>query len=130
TPIISEQAERSGQDHPGSGVADPRASRLLRFVQFPSFVRDWHRIGLDDEALRVLERTLHESPDGAPVLNTPAACGSCVSRRPARGGARVARTASASLIFPRTEPLPSSRPSARTSKATCPLPRAGRSPRH
>jgi DNA-binding transcriptional regulator YiaG len=28
----------------------------LRFVQFPSFLRDWHRLGLDDEALCALEQ--------------------------------------------------------------------------
>lgn len=40
----------------------------MRFVQFPSFLRDWHRLGLDDEALRALERQLIDSPDKAPVM--------------------------------------------------------------
>jgi hypothetical protein len=49
-------------------LTDPSSSRLLRFVQFPSFLRDWHRLGLDDEALRALERQLLDSPDRAPVI--------------------------------------------------------------
>lgn len=49
-------------------MTDPRTSRLLRFVQFPSFLRDWHRLGLGDEALRALERELIGAPDGAPVI--------------------------------------------------------------
>jgi hypothetical protein len=49
-------------------VTDPRSSRLLRFVQFPSFLRDWHRLGLGDEALRALEHELIDTPDGAPVI--------------------------------------------------------------
>jgi hypothetical protein len=49
-------------------LKDPFSSRLLRFVQFPSFVRDWHRLGLDDEALRALEGELIDSPDTAPVI--------------------------------------------------------------
>jgi hypothetical protein len=40
----------------------------LRFVHFPSFLRDWHRLGLDDEALRALERELMDAPDRAPVM--------------------------------------------------------------
>jgi hypothetical protein len=43
-------------------------SRLLRFVQFPAFVRDWQRLRLGDEALRALERNLIDSPDKAPVI--------------------------------------------------------------
>ena len=49
-------------------MADYRAPRLLRFVQFPTFLRDWHRLGLGDEALRALERELIGSPDGGPVI--------------------------------------------------------------
>ena len=49
-------------------MTDPRSSRLLRFVRFPSFLRDWHRIGLGDEALRALEYELIGTPDGAPVI--------------------------------------------------------------
>ena len=49
-------------------MADLPPLRLLRFVQFPSFLRDWHRLGLDDEALRALERQLIDSPGKAPVM--------------------------------------------------------------
>jgi hypothetical protein len=40
----------------------------LSFVQFPSFPRDWHRLGLDDEALCALEQELIDSPSTAPVM--------------------------------------------------------------
>jgi hypothetical protein len=43
-------------------------SRLLRFVQFPTFLREWERLRLGDEALRALERELIDSPDKAPVI--------------------------------------------------------------
>jgi hypothetical protein len=46
----------------------PGSSRLLRFVQFPTFLRDWERLRLGDEALRALERELIDSPDKAPVI--------------------------------------------------------------
>jgi len=49
-------------------LAAPSSSRLLRFVQFPAFLRDWLRLRLGDEALRELERELIESPDKAPVI--------------------------------------------------------------
>lgn len=49
-------------------MADSPASRLLRFVQFPAFLRDWRRIGLDDEALRALEQELIEMPEKGPVI--------------------------------------------------------------
>jgi mRNA-degrading endonuclease RelE of RelBE toxin-antitoxin system len=49
-------------------LTDPHASRLLRFVQFPSFLRDWHRLGLGDEALRALEDELIGAPERAPVI--------------------------------------------------------------
>ena len=49
-------------------MAAPSPSRLLSFVQFPSFLRDWQRLGLDDEALAALEQELMESPDKAPVM--------------------------------------------------------------
>jgi len=44
-------------------VAASGSSRLLRFVQFPSFLRDWQRLRLGDEALRALERE-HEGFKG------------------------------------------------------------------
>src|SRR5438067_7914537 len=44
------------------------SSRLLRFVQFPTFLRDWQRLGLGDGALRALEQELIDSPDKAPVI--------------------------------------------------------------
>jgi hypothetical protein len=40
----------------------------LRFVHFPSFLRDWHRLGLDDEALRALEAELIDEPGKAPII--------------------------------------------------------------
>jgi mRNA-degrading endonuclease RelE of RelBE toxin-antitoxin system len=49
-------------------VADSGSSRLLRFVQFPSFVRDWQRLRLGEDALRALERELIEAPDKTPVI--------------------------------------------------------------
>ncbi len=44
------------------------SSRLLRFVQFPTFLRDWKRLGLSDEALRAIERELIDAPDKGPVI--------------------------------------------------------------
>src|SRR5262249_18453614 len=56
----------------GAGrLADLSSSRLLRFVQFPPFLRDWQRLGLGDEALRALEQELIGSPDKAPVIAHP-----------------------------------------------------------
>ena len=49
-------------------MADPSTSRLLSFVQFPSFLRDWHRLGLGDEALRALEKELIDAPGKAPDI--------------------------------------------------------------
>ena len=49
-------------------MADFPTSRLLRFVQFPSFLRDWRRLGLDDDALHALERQLIDCPGMAPVM--------------------------------------------------------------
>jgi hypothetical protein len=36
--------------------------------QFPSFLREWHRRGLGDEALRELEHELIGAPERAPVI--------------------------------------------------------------
>jgi mRNA-degrading endonuclease RelE of RelBE toxin-antitoxin system len=44
------------------------SSRLLHFVQFPTFLRDWKRLGLDDAALRELERELIDAPEEGPVI--------------------------------------------------------------
>ena len=63
-----ERAGPAGTDRGLDPLTAPGTSRLLRFVQFPSFLRDWHRLGLDDEALRALERELIDSPDAAPVI--------------------------------------------------------------
>jgi mRNA-degrading endonuclease RelE of RelBE toxin-antitoxin system len=49
-------------------LTDSLSARLLRFVQFPSFLRDWHRLGLGDEALRALEHELIGAPERAPVI--------------------------------------------------------------
>jgi len=37
-------------------------------VWFPSFLRDWERLGLDDEDLRALEQEILEEPTRAPVI--------------------------------------------------------------
>ncbi len=49
-------------------MTDPGSSKLLRFVHFPSFLRDWHRLGLADDGLRALEQELIDSPGKAPVI--------------------------------------------------------------
>src|SRR4051812_36884344 len=51
----------SKQQGPGP-LAASGSSRLLRFVHFPTFLRDWHRLGLGDDALRALERELIGTP--------------------------------------------------------------------
>jgi hypothetical protein len=40
----------------------------LHFVQFPPFLRDWNRLGLDDGALRALERELIDAAEKGPVI--------------------------------------------------------------
>jgi hypothetical protein len=42
--------------------------RLLRFVQFPTFLREWQRLRLGDDALRALELELIDSPGKGPVI--------------------------------------------------------------
>ena len=49
-------------------MAASGSTRLLRFVHFPSFLRDWQRLRLGDDALRALECGLIEAPDRAPVI--------------------------------------------------------------
>ena len=49
-------------------MAASGSSKLLRFVHFPTFLRDWRRLRLGDEALQALERELIASPDKAPVI--------------------------------------------------------------
>jgi mRNA-degrading endonuclease RelE of RelBE toxin-antitoxin system len=49
-------------------LASNDSHRLLHFVQFPSFLRDWKRLGLDDDAPRALERELSDDPDKGPVI--------------------------------------------------------------
>jgi hypothetical protein len=39
-----------------------------RFVRFPSFTRDWERLGLDDSDLRALEMEILKDPTRAPVI--------------------------------------------------------------
>lgn len=39
-----------------------------RFVRFPSFTRDWERLGLDDADLRSLEIEILKDPTRAPVI--------------------------------------------------------------
>ncbi len=42
--------------------------RWLRFVRFPAFTRDWERLGLNGEDLRLLELAILENPTRAPVV--------------------------------------------------------------
>jgi mRNA-degrading endonuclease RelE of RelBE toxin-antitoxin system len=42
--------------------------RWPRFVRFPSFTRDWERLGLDDEDLLSLELEILKDPTRAPVI--------------------------------------------------------------
>jgi hypothetical protein len=49
-------------------LAPSASSRLLHFGQFPSFLRDWKRLGLDDAALRALEQDLIDSPEQGAVI--------------------------------------------------------------
>jgi len=49
-------------------VGPSSSSKLLGFVQFPSFLRDWQRLRLGDGALPALERVLIDAPDKAPVI--------------------------------------------------------------
>lgn len=49
-------------------MADDEPSRLLRFVHFPQFLRDWGRLRLDDEDQRALEQEILAAPDRAPVI--------------------------------------------------------------
>jgi hypothetical protein len=49
-------------------LAQSASSRLLHFVQFPPFLRDWKRLGLDDAALRALEQDLIDSPEKGAVI--------------------------------------------------------------
>ena len=49
-------------------MSGSESSRLLRFVHFPQFVRDWRRLGLGDADLRALEQEVLDAPDGAPVI--------------------------------------------------------------
>jgi hypothetical protein len=51
-----------------SRLATSPSSRLLLFVQFPTFVRGWQRLRLGDAGLQALERELIDSPDKAPVI--------------------------------------------------------------
>jgi hypothetical protein len=39
-----------------------------RFVRFPSYSRDWERLGLDDSSLRALELEILKDPTRAPVI--------------------------------------------------------------
>jgi hypothetical protein len=48
------------------GEFDPE--RWPRFVRFPAFTRDWERLGLDGEDLRLLELAILEDPARAPVI--------------------------------------------------------------
>jgi mRNA-degrading endonuclease RelE of RelBE toxin-antitoxin system len=40
----------------------------LTFVYSPRFVREWDRLRLTDEDLRVLEKAIWKAPDAAPVM--------------------------------------------------------------
>jgi hypothetical protein len=49
-------------------LAEAGPSRLLHFVQFPPFLRDWKRLGLGEEALHALERELIDAPERGSVI--------------------------------------------------------------
>lgn len=42
--------------------------RWMRFVRFPAFSRDWERLGLDGDDLRLLELTILGDPTRPPVV--------------------------------------------------------------
>jgi hypothetical protein len=48
------------------GPFDPE--KWPRFVRFPSFTRDWERLGLDDADLQSLELEILKDPTRAPVI--------------------------------------------------------------
>lgn len=52
----------------GVGVDEVDPERWLRFVSFPAFTRDWDRLGLDGEDLRLLELMILGDPTRAPVI--------------------------------------------------------------
>lgn len=45
-----------------------RPERWLTFVRFPSFTREWERLGLDDADLRALEVEILKDPARSPVI--------------------------------------------------------------
>ena len=49
-------------------MAGLEPSRLLTFIQFPQFLRDWERLKLDDDDQRALEQAILAAPDKAPVM--------------------------------------------------------------
>jgi hypothetical protein len=49
-------------------LAPSGSSGLWHFVQFPPFLRDWKRLGPDEDAPRALERELIDAPDKGPVI--------------------------------------------------------------
>lgn len=49
-------------------LAPSASSRLWQFVQFPPFLRDWKRLGLDDAARRAIEQDLIDSPEKGAVI--------------------------------------------------------------
>jgi hypothetical protein len=46
-----------------------RPDQWPRFVRFPTFSRDWDRLGFDDAALRNLELEILRDPTRAPVIS-------------------------------------------------------------
>lgn len=61
--------------------------RWPRFVRFPAFTRDWERLGLNGEDLRLLELAILENPTRAPVIRGTGGLRKFrfAGRRPARG---------------------------------------------
>jgi len=51
-------------------LTNSASSRLVHFVQFPAFLKDWQRLQLGDEALRALERELIDIPDKGDVIRS------------------------------------------------------------
>ena len=57
-----------GGDGRERGVDQFDPEKWPSLVWFPSFLRDWERLGLDDEDLRALEQEILEEPTRAPVI--------------------------------------------------------------
>jgi hypothetical protein len=67
--MISPGLSRAFRESGGGGRVEPfKPEEWPRFVRFPAFTRDWERLGLDDAALRALEREILKDPIRPPVI--------------------------------------------------------------